>query len=204
MSFSLNIYMYIKSRKFIFKSWFSYCPPASSVVGTEEFGWYCFEIKRVACVSQDILYCLRISAVLLNSSTQTGIILLSVVQTGSSELSQSPWFLQSWRPCVAGRRELAFSRYLFAFGLEEEAERFFDLRSKTGSCNGTRESFLSCAQSRSPWVPTFSIPQLRKLHGEGRMDSYIYTRTQARTHTHTHLKYISFPPLQHCSLSIVE
>lgn len=34
--------------------------------------------------------------------------------------------------------------------------------------------------------------QLHKLHRE-KMDSYIYTRTQAHTDTHTHFKYISFP-----------
>lgn len=67
----------------------------------------------------------------------------------------------------AERREVSSFQYLFAFGLEEEAQRF-SIWDQRHARNGTQRSFLNCAQNSSPWVPTFSAPNSRSFMSKER------------------------------------
>lgn len=115
-----------KTRRLKFKSCISYCLPVPAALQLQvqrSLAGIAFEIKRVACVSQDILYCLRISAVLLNCSAETGIFCCLLSKQVHQRALTATFIFQSRRPYVL-TGEVSFSQYLFAFGLEEEAQRF--------------------------------------------------------------------------------
>lgn len=88
-----------------------------------------------------------------------------------------------------------FLSVFICFWIGGRGSEIFNLRSKTGTCNGTKHSFLNCAQNRGPRVPTFSVPNSISFTGKKRrIVIYIHAHRRTQTHKHTHtLNILVFP-----------
>lgn len=155
MSFS---FLKNKTRRFKCKSCVSHCPPFLQLFSCRyRWAWLVLFWDRVACVSQDILYCLRISAVLLNSSTETGIC-CCLLSKQVHQSSYSHIHFSVVEALCAERGEVSFSQYLFAFGLEEEAQRFSIWDQRRAHATGRNIVFSIVLRIVVPEFPYSAFP----------------------------------------------